>query len=77
MLCPTFKSRDNTRLGLEKHHFIAPTRVIGPGQVIQVVPIRLILEIWGVKIFTLHNFLYKPIITGNILTTVKKERDSK
>ena len=79
MLCPTFKSRDYRRPGLKNiYHFIALTRVMGPGQVIQVVPIKLILEIWGGgKIFTLHDFLNKSIVTGNILTPVKQERDSK
>ena len=76
---PNFQIQRLQKAWLKKiYHFIALTRVMGPGQVIQVVPIKLILEIWGGgKIFTLHDFLNKSIVTGNILTPVKQERDSK
>ena len=76
---PNFQIQRLQKAWLKKiYHFIALARVMGPGQVIQVVPIKLILEIWGGgKIFTLHDFLNKSIVTGNILTPVKQERDSK
>lgn len=79
MLCLTSKSRDYTRPGLEKYHYFTALIIVnGSGQVIQVVPTKLILEIfWGKKTFTLHIFLYKLMVTRNILTSVKKEHGSK
>lgn len=50
---------------------------MGPGQVTQVVPIKLILEILeGEKkkktTLTLYGFLYKPVVTGNIFYHCKE-----
>ena len=79
MLCTTLKSRDDTRISSgKKSYLIAFTIVMNLGKVTQVVPVEMILDIFGEEKCSLYmGISYMSVATENILATLKKDPDFK
>jgi len=79
MLRTTLKSRDDTRISSgKKSYFIAFTIVMNLGKVTQVVPVEMILDIFGEEKCSLYmGISYMSVATENILATLKKDPDFK